>query len=451
MSAWSIIQFDKLHAGFDFDAEHYHPERLLAWKKLSKSATKRVSDFAHEIEDLCDPNPVKPSFDLTAALGQFLEFKGTSAATSTKKLAIPGDVIVSRLRSYLHEVCVIPARSPDFSPQLSTEFIVLRSTSRFSAVWLASFILSKPVQGILRCSQTGSNHPRFSAETLLSIPIPPPVEKIIVKLNELTEDAVLAFEKASYSYPEAEVELLDRIGWEALCKQPAELFYTRNIDEVFKTERADAEFFQPRFTRLRSQLKKRGAQMIGDVCTKISRGVQPELFPDGEVVVVDSKSVRPVGVDSASAERTSRAFHDQPQNAKGRVRYGDVLLNSTGRGTLGRATCYTLKEPGLCDNHVAILRPDTKVCHPLYLSLFLNSSAGFAQSEQFETGSSGQIEIYPDHIAQFLIFLPKQSNGKIDMAWQERLAAKVEAAATAKAIARAKLAEAIAFVEAAVK
>lgn len=117
-------------------------------------------------------------------------------------------------------------------------------------------------------------------------------------------------------------------------------------------------------------LSKEGAQTIGVFCQKPSRGVQPYLVDDGEILVVDSKAVRPQGVEPAPAERTTCAFYDSPANAKGRVRRGDVLLNSTGRGTLGRAACYQFDVPALCDNHVAILRPDVMACHPVYLALF---------------------------------------------------------------------------------
>lgn len=61
------------------------------------------------------------------------------------------------------------------------------------------------------------------------------------------------------------------------------------------------------------------------------------------------------------------------------------------------------------------------------------------------------MEIYPEHIQQFLIYLPRQKNGAVDLAWQKRLAAKVEAATAAKAAARAKLEEAKRLVESALK
>jgi type I restriction enzyme M protein len=204
-------------------------------------------------------------------------------------------------------------------------------------------------------------------------------------------------------------------------------------------KRADAEFFHPQANRLASRILQLGSLPVGKFCAKLARGVQPKLVEGGDVIVVDSKAVRPQGIEVAASERTSWEFYSLSANAKARIVRGDVLLNSTGRGTLGRAACYQSDKPAICDNHVTIIRPDQKVCDPVYLSLFLNSPAGLLQSERFQTGSSGQLEIYPEHIQDFLVYLPRQKNGQVDMAWQQRLAANVEASIVAKAAARAQL------------
>jgi type I restriction enzyme S subunit len=129
------------------------------------------------------------------------------------------------------------------------------------------------------------------------------------------------------------------------------------------------------------------------------------------------------------------------------VRPRPVLLNSTGRGTLGRVAYYQLSEPAVCDNHVTILRPNTKICDPCYLALFLNSPAGVSQSERFQTGSSGQLEIYPKHIQQFAVFLKRTKSGKIDMDWQWKLADKVKLAIQAREEASKLISAATALVE----
>jgi type I restriction enzyme M protein len=165
------------------------------------------------------------------------------------------------------------------------------------------------------------------------------------------------------------------------------------------------------------------------------------------VWVIDSKAVRSGDLSPSHDERTSLAFLTDPKNARAKVEHGDVLLNSTGRGTLGRAACWLWHGSAIADNHVAILRPDARVCLPLYLALFLNSPPGLAQSEMFQTGSSGQLELYPSDVVKIVVYLPANGNGKPDLKWQQRLADKVMAAHAAKADAIAKLEEAKTLVE----
>ncbi len=453
--AFSIIPIQKVHHGLIFDPEHYHPDRIAALTKLRAASSSNVSDYFSEITALITPglNSVNSDvFDLTDALGWLLgEGDRPIVINSSKKQARPNDLVISRLRSYLEEVCIVPSRSENYAPLFSTEFIVLRPTKdNDSTSWLLAFLLSKQVQTILRWSQTGSNHPRFSSRTLLDLPIPDAVLGIQGEVGALVKAAVKLFEHAKVLYPEAEEELLERLGWDKLQEQKPELIFVGNIAELNRMGRVDAEHFHPKNRRLREQLIKAGTMRLADFCPLPNRGVQPSFVPDGDVFVLASKAIRPQGVAPVEDARTDIAFWSDAANEKARVRNGDVLLNSTGVGTLGRASFYMGDTPAIADNHVAIIRPDEVVCLPPYLSLFLNSPAGIAQSEMFQTGSSGQLEIYPQHIQEILIYLPRNRDGSIDLAWQKKLADKVVGASLAKQQAQEKLAQAKKMVEEAI-
>ena len=85
------------------------------------------------------------------------------------------------------------------------------------------------------------------------------------------------------------------------------------------------------------------------------------------------------------------------------MRKYDVLLNSTGYITIGRAKTL-LDEPfAVVDSHVTILRPKPPL-DPVFLGLFLHSIPGFLQTERGWTGSSGQIELRKDVIENFTIW-----------------------------------------------
>jgi len=71
-------------------------------------------------------------------------------------------------------------------------------------------------------------------------------------------------------------------------------------------------------------------------------------------------------------------------------------------GTIGRAAPYLENQDALPDNHVTIVRPSE--INPLYLSVYLNSQLGQLQIERMISGSSGQIELYPEDIRQIVVW-----------------------------------------------
>ncbi|MDM7458604.1 MAG: hypothetical protein P3W94_004465 [Paracoccus sp. (in: a-proteobacteria)] len=84
------------------------------------------------------------------------------------------------------------------------------------------------------------------------------------------------------------------------------------------------------------------------------------------------------------------------------IETGDVLVNGTGEGTIGRAAPYLHGQRALPDNHVTVLRTDR--VDPVYLAVFLNSPLGQWQIERHIKGSSGQVELYPSDIARIMIW-----------------------------------------------
>lgn len=448
------IQFSALPEDLRLDAE-YHVGLGSAERE---SFRKRGKLFGHYFERILHPGEFTRKYQPSGHLflraqnvrAGYVEIREPSYVSAEVYEALPeavasaGDLLIVRTGANVGDVAIVPGRYAGALVSSHTLRLVPRPNAPVHA--LAALFASDLGQRVLTSIKTGGAQGQINGSSLKSLYLPV-LDKLQGRCKSLLEESDRLTKLGEDSYPDAEAELLDRIGWNDLRQQPSELSYVCDFADLARASRSDAEFFQPQCNRLARRLVKRGAKTIGTFCPKPTRGVQPEIVDGGDVIVVDSKAVRPQGVEPAAGERTSREFRALAANAKGRVERGDVLLNSTGRGTLGRAACYQLKTPALCDNHVAILRPDPKVCDPVYLALFLNSPAGLAQSEQFQTGSSGQLEIYPEHIQQFLIYLPRQKNGTVDIAWQKRLAAKVQTATAAKAAARAKLEEAKRLVE----
>ncbi|GAB1722877.1 MAG: hypothetical protein GDA65_19435 [Nitrospira sp. CR1.1] len=457
MAIVATVEINQL-LDYRFDAECYRPElqeaerRVAALKPRTLESVATISDGNHvSIAGYFRSSGVRylKGAEVADAFVDDAEptYIPPSVYSDIKRAQVfPGDVLLSVIGS-VGPVALVTEKYDRLS--CSCKLAILRPYG-ISAALLVAYLLSPTGQALLLRRNRGSVQQGVVLPDIRSFPVPRFSNGLRIKVEELMSEAAKEKRRADVLYPEAEAELLERLGWKELQQQPHELSYVTDFKEVLNAVRADAEFFEPRHKRLSHQLQKAGALRISQFCEKPSRGVQPLLVENGEIAVVDSKAVRPLGVQPAPSERTTRAFYAEPTNAKGRVRSGDVLLNSTGRGTLGRAAPYQSTLPALCDNHLTILRSDPDLCHYKYLALFLNSPAGLAQSLQFQTGSSGQLEIYPEHIQQFQVFLPRQGNGRVDLAWQQRLAAMVTDARELKNSARTKLDEAKRLVERAI-
>lgn len=219
-----IRRFRDLHAGNRFGAEYYMPCKKRVLDALAKLPHRTIADHAPAIREMWDPTRASEeewvrNFDITDALEPFIddaaEPQSAAEIGSTKKRFRAGDVVISRLRSYLKEIAVV--RTSDALPAVgSSEFIVLRPTGHgLSAETLMVFLRCPLVQTILQWSQDGSNHPRFAEEDLLAVPVPDAALRVQKKIDALVQEATDARRGAARLLEQAKRTVEDMIAGEA--------------------------------------------------------------------------------------------------------------------------------------------------------------------------------------------------------------------------------------------
>jgi type I restriction enzyme, S subunit len=192
------------------DAQYYHPEKQEVLDALAPLSGQPISHHVHVVQEIADASddfaPEVQNYDLTDALRFFLpdiEPMPTTELGSAKKRFQQGDVVVSRLRSYLKEIAVVEAQFPACVG--STEFIVLRPRpdSEVSPELLLVYLRSEPVQKILRWCQDGSQHPRFKEEELIQIKIPNRLLSVQSEVKAKIRAAIQSFYDAQTLLEEA--------------------------------------------------------------------------------------------------------------------------------------------------------------------------------------------------------------------------------------------------------
>lgn len=92
--------------------------------------------------------------------------------------------------------------------------------------------------------------------------------------------------------------------------------------------------------------------------------------------------------------------------ARGLLRKDDVLVTSTGEGTIGRVDVYPYEETAIADGEITICRLNPKV-NLKYVVEFLRSELGQIQMLRHVSGSTGQTHLMPDYISGLRIPLPR--------------------------------------------
>lgn len=173
------------------------------------------------------------------------------------------------------------------------------------------------------------------------------------------------------------------------------------------------EIYREWFVRMRfpgyAKIKREGLQPdgwtrqpIGELAILVKRGISPVYDDQSAHKVINQKCIRNGRLSMLESRSHSTVTPDEKV-----IRYGDVLINSTGVGTLGRAAVFDLHLEGVtCDSHVTILRPkeaaeagEFLACSIQLLQIYFESMA---------SGSTGQAELSREMISRTKLLVPTE-------------------------------------------
>jgi type I restriction enzyme, S subunit len=155
-----------------------------------------------------------------------------------------------------------------------------------------------------------------------------------------------------------------------------------------------------------------------DCLTHLGRGQSPSYVDEeSTVLAVNQKCVRNSAVDITYAR-----FHNSKVNAKENavLKKGDICINSTGTGTIGRVGLWDLgsQECGtqyFADSHVTIARPDEKKVNPKYLAALLESAPIQTSIETYcFSGSTNQVELNRTELSDLILpLIPREAQNVV--------------------------------------
>lgn len=179
---------------------------------------------------------------------------------------------------------------------------------------------------------------------------------------------------------------------------------------------------------------------LGTIAAYIQRGKSPKYALEKGTPVVSQKCVQWSGLDLDAAKLVTTESLAKYEPIRF-LREGDLLWNSTGTGTIGRAIRLSDPPPKLvCDSHVTVVR--CLVVDPEYVRTWLRTDHVYGVIEERAAGSTNQIELTAQMANRQPIPLPPLAEQRQIVAKVEGLIAlldRLEAARTAREVTRDRL------------
>lgn len=141
---------------------------------------------------------------------------------------------------------------------------------------------------------------------------------------------------------------------------------------------------------------------IGNLSEVITRGITPKYDSESKNIVLNQKCIRNYQINFEFA----RQHHSQVSEHK-KIRFGDVLINSTGIGTLGRvAQVLTNFEYLTVDTHITIVRPKVELEKHFFGVALENLQDYF---DTLGEGATGQTELKRQLLNVVPLLLPDEN------------------------------------------
>ncbi|MDR1882187.1 MAG: restriction endonuclease subunit S [Prevotella sp.] len=141
--------------------------------------------------------------------------------------------------------------------------------------------------------------------------------------------------------------------------------------------------------------------------TAVFRGKSPKYSRQSKNVIINQKCNRWNEIDLKHAKTVDTEWLNSVDKSQF-TKEGDILINSTGEGTIGRASTVTRAYSNLlCDSHILLLRVNKNLICPDFFTFIFNSFYGQQQVNSLKTAqSTNQTELGIDNLKNVLFPVP---------------------------------------------
>lgn len=335
---------------------------------------------------------------------------GRDIGTKRQFVVQPGQFILSKIDARNGAFGVVP---PELDGAITTaDFLSYRvETNRINPAFLT---LVTSTQEFLRLCQSSSSgttgRQRVNEAQLLNFRIPLPTlaeqDRIVEAFNARLENARRLENEAESLEQETEEFLFSTLGVSAPqenAKNKVMSFINFNVIQEWSYSRLInvSNFMSNKFSTV-------NLEETPNLYCKVLRGKSPVYDYESEKLILNQKCIRWFEIKLEYAKKVSQKWYDSI-NADFRTVEGDVLINSTGEGTIGRAAIVNKDfSDNLFDSHILCLRLNFEKINPHYFVYLFNSQYGQKQIDIFKSAqSTNQTELGISNLLKIVFPLPE--------------------------------------------
>lgn len=230
---------------------------------------------------------------------------------------------------------------------------------------------------------TGLSRPGLVYTELRNILVPLASMEKQIEIKKLVENSYDILKQSETFYSQAEDLLLNELGLKDY-RIDDELSCVINFSEAKDVHRIDAEYFQLKYEKIISKIKKQNVKLLGDLVS-MKKGIEPggDAYQDEGKLFIRVSSISKNGIIDKDQKYLSDELYQnmkkdfEPQN-------GEILL--TKDATPGTACVLKEKVDGIVSSGIMRLKLKEDI-EAEYLALCINSLVGKMQIERDSGGS----------------------------------------------------------------
>ncbi|EGQ9883415.1 TPA: restriction endonuclease subunit S [Vibrio parahaemolyticus] len=309
------------------------------------------------------------------------------------------DVIISMIGAYCGFCFIERNEEIDYAVKNVGLF---KTGSEINAKWLYYYLNSSIGKSHLDKVKGGSTQPYIALGSLRKLPI------LVPKNHQLKEDIVRVLDAI-----DSKIRVNNRINTEleTMAKTLYDYWFVQfDFPDVNgKPYKASGGKMVYNDTLKREIPQDWKVNKLVEITSLIRRGISPKYTEESGTQVLNQKCIRNQKISFEDSRRHQAIMDDNDERL---LKPFDVLVNSTGVGTLGRVAYVKrlAEKKTTVDSHVSIVRanPD-KVC-PRYLAWKLMRYQPVIEAAA--NGSTGQVELSKSFLEDLDVIIPSGSVAK---------------------------------------